>query len=144
MKNTKKTVHLKAFCAALLPLVLFACAGRGPMPPAATPPAAPPSPPPPPPPPLVTLDTASLEADLGRFIPHLMKEARIPGLQIAVIRDGRIAFHQNFGIRNAAFPDSPVTDDTVFEAASLTKPFFAYYVMKLIDRGFLDLDKPLP
>ena len=36
-----------------------------------------------------------------------------------------------------------MSDDTVFEAASLTKPFFAYAAMKLVDSGELDLDRPL-
>jgi len=36
-----------------------------------------------------------------------------------------------------------VTDETIFEAASLTKPVFAYYVMLLVDQGILDLDEPL-
>jgi CubicO group peptidase (beta-lactamase class C family) len=37
----------------------------------------------------------------------------------------------------------PVKDDTVFEAASLTKPFFAFLAMKFVEDGKLDLDKPL-
>jgi CubicO group peptidase (beta-lactamase class C family) len=37
----------------------------------------------------------------------------------------------------------PVTADTVFEAASLSKPVFAYAVLKLVEKGMIDLDKPM-
>lgn len=80
--------------------------------------------------------------DLENEIPRLMNEAHIPGLQIAVIRDGKISWHRGFGVKNATSRE-PVTDETIFEAASLTKPFFAYYVMMLADQGVVDLDKPL-
>jgi CubicO group peptidase (beta-lactamase class C family) len=87
-------------------------------------------------------DLSATTANLETEIPRLMKEARVPGLQIALIRQGKIAWHGNFGIRNSETGEA-VTDDTIFEAASLTKPFFAYYVMKLIDQGVIDLDKPI-
>jgi len=87
-------------------------------------------------------DVQAVSADLQSSIPQLMKEARVPGLQVALIRDGKIAWHQSYGVRNARTGD-PVTDETIFEAASLTKPFFAYYVVKLAEQGVLDLDKPL-
>ena len=79
---------------------------------------------------------------LQREIPRVMKEAHVPGLQIAVIRDGKIVWHQGFGVKNAT-TGTPVTDETIFEAASLTKPLFAYYIMMLVDQGIIDLDKPL-
>jgi len=91
---------------------------------------------------LLQKDLPAVTADLQAFIPQLMNEARVPGLQIALIRDGKIAWHQGFGVRNAE-TGGPVTDETIFEAASLTKPFFAYYVMKLAEQGVLSLDKPL-
>lgn len=71
-----------------------------------------------------------------------MMEAHVPGLQIAVIRGGEIVWHQSVGVKNATNRE-PVTDETIFEAASLTKPVFAYYVMMLVNQNLLDLDKPL-
>ncbi len=79
---------------------------------------------------------------LERIIPDLMKKGHIPGLSIAVIQDGKILWAEGFGIKNTKTGE-PVDKDTVFEAASLTKPFFAYMVMKLVESGKLDLDKPL-
>ncbi|HSN53659.1 MAG TPA: serine hydrolase domain-containing protein [Candidatus Sulfomarinibacteraceae bacterium] len=80
--------------------------------------------------------------ELETLIPRLMAAAEVPGLQIAVIRDGEIVVERGFGV--AAVPDgAPVDADTVFEAASLTKPLFAYTVMTLVDDGVLDLDRPL-
>jgi CubicO group peptidase (beta-lactamase class C family) len=87
-------------------------------------------------------DAAADAADLQALIPSLLKEARIPGLQIALVRDGRVVWHGNFGVKSATSGE-PVTDETIFEAASLTKPFFAYYAMMLVNQGLLDLDKPL-
>jgi len=49
---------------------------------------------------------------------------------------------RSFGVRNTG-TGAPVADDTIFEAASLTKPFFAYYVMKLAGQKVLSLDRPL-
>lgn len=85
---------------------------------------------------------AAVTAGLRAEIPALMRKAGIPGLQIALVRDGQIVWQQGFGVRNAE-TGLPVTDETLFEAASLTKPFFAYAVMKLVDEGTIDLDRPL-
>ena len=82
--------------------------------------------------------TAQLEQDL----PELMKKADVPGLSIAIIRNGAVVWHHAFGVKNSTTKE-PVTDYTVFEAASLSKPVFAYAVMKLVDAGKFDLDKPL-
>jgi CubicO group peptidase (beta-lactamase class C family) len=71
-----------------------------------------------------------------------MSEFRVPGLSIAVIRDGRIAWRKGFGVRDDE-TKAPVTNDTVFEAGSMSKPVFAYTVMKLCERGIIDLDTPL-
>lgn len=79
---------------------------------------------------------------LEQVVPYLMAEGDIPGLAIALIRDGGLAWSRGFGVRNSETKD-PVDDSTVFEAASLSKPVFAYAVLKLVDSGKLSLDTPL-
>ncbi|HET9228281.1 MAG TPA: serine hydrolase [Thermoanaerobaculia bacterium] len=81
---------------------------------------------------------ASLETEL----PRLIQAAGIPGASMAVIRDGKVDW---VGAAGVIAPGStiPVRTDTVFRAASLTKPVFAYIVFRLADRGVIDLDAPL-
>jgi CubicO group peptidase (beta-lactamase class C family) len=81
-------------------------------------------------------------AGLDRGIPQLMKDSDVPGLSIALLRDSELVWRHGFGVKNTK-TNEPVTDDTVFEAASLSKPVFAYAVLKLHDAGKFDLDKPL-
>jgi CubicO group peptidase (beta-lactamase class C family) len=83
-----------------------------------------------------------LISELESMIPRLMKEAKIPGLSIAVVRDGKLLWAKGFGVKNATTQE-PVTEETIFEAASLTKPFFAYAAMKMVESGELSLDRPL-
>jgi CubicO group peptidase (beta-lactamase class C family) len=85
---------------------------------------------------------ARVIAHLQERIPPLMKEGDVPGLAIALVRNGNLVWHRGFGVKSVK-TNAPVTDDTVFEAASLSKPVFAYAVLKLIDAGKFDLDKPL-
>jgi CubicO group peptidase (beta-lactamase class C family) len=79
---------------------------------------------------------------LERDVPELMKKDGVPGLAIALIRGGKTTWVHGFGTKEAK-TDQPVTGDTVFEAASLSKPVFAYGVLKLVELGKLGLDVPL-
>ena len=72
-------------------------------------------------------------------VPKLMHEALVPGLQMAIISNGRIEAVRNFGTVDAN-TGAAVTKATVFEAASLSKPVFAYGVLKLASAGRIDLD----
>jgi CubicO group peptidase (beta-lactamase class C family)/ketosteroid isomerase-like protein len=79
---------------------------------------------------------------LDRLLKAYLDYYKIPGMSVAVIKDSKVVYHNGFGVRNAQTRE-PVTDDTVFEAASMTKPVCAYIVLRLVDRGVLDLDTPL-
>jgi len=84
----------------------------------------------------------SLTQELDQRIPALMHESKVPGVSIVLVRDARIAWHREYGVADAA-SGIPVDRHTVFEAQSMSKPVFAYAVMKLKERGVLDLDTPL-
>ena len=88
------------------------------------------------------LSKEGLVAHLEKLVPQLMSEGDVPGFSIALIRDAKVSWHKGFGVKNAETKE-PVDESTVFEAASLSKPVFAYAALKLIDRGQLDLDRPL-
>lgn len=79
---------------------------------------------------------------LEQTIPQMMDSAEVQGLSLAVIEDGKIVWQRGFGVRSIA-TKAPVTTKTVFQAASLSKPVFAFAVLKLVEQGRFDLDKPL-
>jgi CubicO group peptidase (beta-lactamase class C family) len=81
-------------------------------------------------------------AKLERDLPSMMTDAKVPGLSAAIIRDGRLQWRRAFGVKDNA-TKAPVHVDTIFEAASMSKPVFAYAVMKLSERRVIDLDIPL-
>ena len=84
----------------------------------------------------------ALIAALEARIPGLLAAAHVPGLSIALIRNGRVAWNRGFGVTDAV-AKTPVTSETRFEAGSVSKTVFAYAVMKLAEKGVLNLDSPL-
>ena len=70
-----------------------------------------------------------------------MAETRANGMAIAVIDDGRVAYVQAYGARNAK--GDPLQTDTVMYGASITKTVMAYLTLTLVDQGKLALDVPL-
>lgn len=80
--------------------------------------------------------------DIGSRIQRMMDGAGIPGMSVAILNGGRVTFSGNFGVADSS-DAKPVSDDTVFFAASLSKPLFAYAVLRLAERGVIDLDEPL-
>lgn len=81
-------------------------------------------------------------AELEKRIPEVMAEFKVPGLSMAVIKDAKVVWNKTFGVKDAE-SKVPVDAATMFEAASMSKPVFAYAVMKLVEKGALDLDAPL-
>ena len=80
------------------------------------------------------------DADL--FLRDLMRTSQLSALSVAVVQDGRIVFERVLGFvgKKSGKPAGP---ETVFRAASLSKPVFSYLVMKLVDEGLLEIDQPL-
>src|SRR5438128_619492 len=68
-----------------------------------------------------------------------MKEQRIPGMAMAIVRGGQPVYVRGYGVTDLEGLQ-PVTKDTVFPIASLTKPFVAACLLRLWEQGRLNLD----
>ena len=68
-----------------------------------------------------------------------MVHHQTPGVSVAVIHNGRLEWARGFGVKEWGAPD-PVTEETLFQAGSISKPVFALAVMRLVQTGKLDLD----
>jgi len=79
---------------------------------------------------------------LESSMPSWMDSAEVQGLVLGGIRNGEFMGAMGWGVRDATL-QKPVTINTVFSAASLTKPVVAYLVLQLVDEGLLGLDQPL-
>lgn len=69
-----------------------------------------------------------------------MREYNVPGLSIAVINNGEIEWTGTYGLMNNADP-IPVTDKTMFQAASISKPVAAIAALMFVEEGVIDLDE---
>ena len=76
------------------------------------------------------------------YVHGQMEKKKIPGLSIAVIRDGQILKEAAYGKASIEL-NVPVTLDTSFPLASMTKIFTAAAVMQLVQEGSISLDEPV-
>ncbi len=67
-----------------------------------------------------------------------MKELKVPGVSIAVIHQGKIEWARGFGVR--ALNGPAVTPETLFQAASISKPLSAMAALRLVEQHKLSLD----
>lgn len=81
-------------------------------------------------------------SEIDRFLQTQMDTLHIVGLSIALIENQKIVYHRNLGNQDKE-KGIAVDDKTLFEAASMTKPVFAYAVLKLAAKGIINLDTPL-
>lgn len=81
-------------------------------------------------------------ATLDQYIKAAMDSLKLPGLSIAIVNNNKIAYHNIFGVKSITTKE-PITKNTIFEGASLSKPLFAYFLMKMAEDKLLDLDQPI-
>lgn len=75
-------------------------------------------------------------------LPRLMRACQVPGIAVATLHRGELAWQHVEGLANAQTA-APVTAGSMFEAASLSKPVLAWLALRLVQAGHLDLDQPL-
>jgi len=79
---------------------------------------------------------------LDAYVSQAMRDWRVPGLAIVVVKDDSVVFIKGYGVRELGKPD-PVTVHTRFGNMSTTKAFTALLVAMLADSGKLSLDDPV-
>ena len=88
----------------------------------------------------VTLDQVNTAIPLlETFAQELVLREQVPGLSIAIIFQDRVVYLKGFGVREMGKGD-PVTEDTVFQIASLSKPITTTIVAALVSDGMLTWD----
>ena len=92
---------------------------------------------------ITRLDGSTISPNnIDAIVTSEMQSAHVEGAGIAIFNDGKLVYLKAYGFRDKA-KRLPLTPDSVMTAASLTKAAFATIVMQLVDRGIIDLDKPV-
>lgn len=89
---------------------------------------------------LLLVATFAAQADkVDDYVKAEMQRQRIPGISIAVIKDGKIVKAEGYGSANVEL-NIPVRPETVFKIGSVSKQFIAAGIMLLVQEGKLSLD----
>lgn len=91
--------------------------------------------------PPATVDFASFGTYLDDAIPRLIDD-RLPGIQVALVQGGEFIYEKGFGLANKKLA-TPMTTDTIFQVASISKTVTAWAVLALAQEQKIDLDKPI-
>ena len=90
---------------------------------------------------------AALGADLTAGVPipedavaAILEEQHVPGVSIAVVHDGRIDWAKGYGVREQG-KSGRVDTNTLFQAASISKPVSAVVALRMVERNELALDE---
>ncbi|WEF32452.1 serine hydrolase [Pseudoduganella chitinolytica] len=91
---------------------------------------------------IVTNAPTAAAFDLERDVNAALKAFDVPGMAIAIVKDGQVVAARGFGMRKLGDP-APVTGKTLFEIASNSKAFTAAALAQLVDQGKLAWDDPV-
>jgi CubicO group peptidase (beta-lactamase class C family) len=83
--------------------------------------------------------TGDMDSRVDKFVQDSIREQRIPGLALAVMRDGQIIKAKGYGLSNIEL-NVPVTPQTIFQSGSVGKQFTATGIMMLVEEGKIGLD----
>ena len=89
-----------------------------------------------------TLAQSEAPQDLDAFAARTLKEFEVPGLAIAIVKDGKVILTKGYGVRRMG-ESAPVDEQTLFGIASNTKAFTAAALAILVDEGKISWDDPV-
>lgn len=89
-----------------------------------------------------TAATAATQADLDAYVARVLKQFDVPGIGLAIVKDGRVIVAKGYGVRKLGEP-APIDDHTRFGIASNTKVFTATALGLLVEQGKIAWDAPV-
>jgi CubicO group peptidase (beta-lactamase class C family) len=81
-------------------------------------------------------------SDLDAYVTRAMKTFDVPGIAVAIVKDGSVVFAKGYGVRKLGDP-TPVDENTLFGIGSNTKAFTAAALATLVDQGKISWDDPV-
>ena len=81
-------------------------------------------------------------ATVDGVTPGFLREFGVPGAAVALIQNGEVAWMRGYGFSDSA-SKTPITSATVFNVGSISKSPTAWAVMRLVDSGKVELDRPV-
>ncbi len=91
---------------------------------------------------LLNAQSPATQDSIDHFLQNKMAEKKIPALQLAVIKSGKVVKNATYGIANLE-NNIKATDESIFSINSITKAFTGVVVMQLVEAGKLKLSDPL-
>lgn len=88
-----------------------------------------------------SLDPA-VAAELEALVGQKMEELQVPGVALAIVKDGALQYAKGFGVTELDTQQA-VTPDSIFHLASVSKTVVGVAVMQLVEEGKIDLDVPV-
>jgi CubicO group peptidase (beta-lactamase class C family) len=81
-------------------------------------------------------------SDFDSYVAQTMKDFKVPGAALAIVRDGKVLVAKGYGFRDVE-NQLPVTTQTLFPIASISKSFTVTTLGMMVDQGVVDWDKPV-
>src|ERR1700722_1665692 len=81
-------------------------------------------------------------ADMDAYAAQVLKTFNVPGLSVAIVKDGKMVFAKGYGVRKLGEP-APVDENTLFPIGSNTKAFTSALLASLVDAGKISWDDPV-
>lgn len=81
-------------------------------------------------------------ADLDAYVARVLKTFEVPGLSVAIVKDGKVVVAKGYGVRKLGEP-TPVEENTLLAIGSNTKAFTSAALATLVDEGKISWDDPV-
>jgi len=85
------------------------------------------------------IKTTNVEENIDEYVQHIISRHQLPGVALAIIKDGKVIHQKNYGKANLEH-NVPMSDQSIFRVYSLTKLFVATGVFQLVEENKLSLD----